>query len=165
VKVGEKKAFDLNFNKCEVSFMIRFIVILRNFIILGSLMPAIWSVVNWVPLSRCWRVRGLVLVHYPSCTDSIKPSLQFSSNFIVTMLPKNHFVSRFFICTFQSLFHFLSNAKIYDCKRRITENDKNTDITSQIDGENLRWASIWVLKRLELNKKQKLFYHIECSNI
>jgi hypothetical protein len=39
---------------------------------------------------KCWKlsttqagVRDLALIHYPSCTDSIKPSLQFSRNFVV----------------------------------------------------------------------------------
>jgi hypothetical protein len=36
-------------------------------------------------------VRDVELIHYPSCTDSIKPTLQFSRNFAVLMLPGDHF--------------------------------------------------------------------------
>jgi hypothetical protein len=49
----------------------------------GSLMPTLLSVENWVPLKPVLGgVRAVALIHYPSCTDSIKPSLQFSSNFV-----------------------------------------------------------------------------------
>jgi hypothetical protein len=45
-------------------------------------MPALLSVANWVQpmLGGVWDV---ALIHYPSCTDSIKPSLQCSCNFVV----------------------------------------------------------------------------------
>jgi hypothetical protein len=50
----------------------------------GSLMPALLSVENWVPLKPVLGgVRDVALIHYHSCTDSIKPSLQFSCNFVV----------------------------------------------------------------------------------
>jgi hypothetical protein len=50
----------------------------------GSLMPAQLSVENWVPLKPVLGVvRDVAFIHYPSCTDSIKPSLQFSCNFVV----------------------------------------------------------------------------------
>jgi hypothetical protein len=42
-------------------------------------------------------VRDAARIHNPSCTDSIKPSLQFSCNFVVLMLTRDHFVSRFLI--------------------------------------------------------------------
>jgi hypothetical protein len=55
------------------------------------------SVENWVPLKPVpGGVRDVVLIHYPSCTDSIKPSLQFSCMFCLLMLSRDHFVSRFF---------------------------------------------------------------------
>jgi hypothetical protein len=48
------------------------------------LMPALLSVENWVPLKPVLGgVRDVALIPYPSCTDSIKPSLQFSCNFVV----------------------------------------------------------------------------------
>jgi hypothetical protein len=37
---------------------------------------------SW-PLLVLGGVRDFALIHYPSCTDSIKPSLQFSCNFVV----------------------------------------------------------------------------------
>jgi hypothetical protein len=49
-----------------------------------SLMAALLSVENWVTLKQV--LRGgwdVALIHYPSWTDSIPPSLQFSSNFVV----------------------------------------------------------------------------------
>jgi hypothetical protein len=47
-------------------------------------MPALLSDENWVTLKPVlWSVRGVEFIHYPSCTHSIKPSLQFSSNFVV----------------------------------------------------------------------------------
>jgi hypothetical protein len=50
----------------------------------GSLMPALFSVENWVTLKPViGGVRDVALIHFPSCTDSIKPSLQFSCNFDV----------------------------------------------------------------------------------
>jgi hypothetical protein len=49
----------------------------------GSLMPALLSVQNRVPLKpMIGGVRDVALIHYPSCTDSIKPSLQYSCNFV-----------------------------------------------------------------------------------
>jgi hypothetical protein len=45
---------------------------------------ALLSDENWVPLKPVLGgVRDVALVHYPSCTDSIKPSLQFSGNSFV----------------------------------------------------------------------------------
>jgi hypothetical protein len=62
----------------------------------GTLMPALLSVENLVPLKPVLGgVRDVALIHYPSCTDSIKPSLQFSCNLLWLMLPRDHFVSRF----------------------------------------------------------------------
>jgi hypothetical protein len=50
----------------------------------GSLVPALLSVENWVPLKLVpGVVRDVALIHYPLCTDSIKPSLQFSCYLIV----------------------------------------------------------------------------------
>jgi hypothetical protein len=50
----------------------------------GSLMPALLSVENWVPLKPVLGgVMDVALIYYPSCTDSIKPSQQFSCNFVV----------------------------------------------------------------------------------
>jgi hypothetical protein len=44
----------------------------------GSLMPALISVENWVPFKPVLGgVRDVARIHYPSCTDSIKQSLQF----------------------------------------------------------------------------------------
>jgi hypothetical protein len=49
----------------------------------GSLMPAPLSVENWVPLKPVLGgVRVVAFIHYLSCTDSIKPSLQFLCNFV-----------------------------------------------------------------------------------
>jgi hypothetical protein len=39
-------------------------------------------------------VRDVAFNHYLSCTDAIKPSLQFLCNFVVIMLPRDLFVSR-----------------------------------------------------------------------
>jgi hypothetical protein len=51
---------------------------------LGSLMPALLSVENCVPLKPLLRgVSDVSHIHYPSCTDSIKPSVQLSCNFVV----------------------------------------------------------------------------------
>jgi hypothetical protein len=50
----------------------------------GLLMPALFSVENWVPLKPVLGyVRDVAHIHYPSCTDSIKPGLQLSCNFVV----------------------------------------------------------------------------------
>jgi hypothetical protein len=50
----------------------------------GSLMPTLLSVKNWVPLKAVLGgVRDVALIHFPSCTDSIKPSLQFLYYFVV----------------------------------------------------------------------------------
>jgi hypothetical protein len=50
----------------------------------GSLMPTLSSVENWVPLKPVLGgVRDVARTHYPSCTDSIKPSLQFLCYFVV----------------------------------------------------------------------------------
>jgi hypothetical protein len=50
----------------------------------GSLMPALLSIENLVPFKPVlWDLTDIALIHYPSCTDSIKPSLQFSCNFVV----------------------------------------------------------------------------------
>jgi hypothetical protein len=39
---------------------------------------------NWVPLKLVlWVMRDVARIHYPSCTDSIKPNLQFSCNFVL----------------------------------------------------------------------------------
>jgi hypothetical protein len=47
-------------------------------------LPALLSVENWVPLMPVLGgVRDVALIHYSSCTDSIKPSLQFLRNFVV----------------------------------------------------------------------------------
>jgi hypothetical protein len=47
-------------------------------------MPAQLSVENLGPLKPVLGgVRDVARMHYPSCTDSIKPSLQFSCNFVV----------------------------------------------------------------------------------
>jgi hypothetical protein len=62
----------------------------------GSLMPALLSVENWIPLKPVLvGVRDVARFHYPSCTDSIRPSLQFSCTFVVIVLPRDHFVPRF----------------------------------------------------------------------
>jgi hypothetical protein len=48
----------------------------------GSSSPALLRVENRVPLKPVIGVvRDVAFFHYPSCTDSIKPSLQFSCNF------------------------------------------------------------------------------------
>jgi hypothetical protein len=50
----------------------------------GSLMSALLSVENWVPLKPVLGgVKENALIHYHPCTDLIKPSLQFSYNFVV----------------------------------------------------------------------------------
>jgi hypothetical protein len=47
-------------------------------------MPALLSVENWVSFKIVLGgVRDVALIHYPSCTDSIKLSLQCSCNFVV----------------------------------------------------------------------------------
>jgi hypothetical protein len=44
----------------------------------GRAIPFLWSRKTWyVKMS----IRDVALIHDPSCTDSIKPSLQFSCNF------------------------------------------------------------------------------------
>jgi hypothetical protein len=50
----------------------------------GSLIPALLSVENWEMLKpQLGGVRDFALILYPSCTDSIKPSLQFLCHFVV----------------------------------------------------------------------------------
>jgi hypothetical protein len=50
----------------------------------GSLIPALLSVENWVPIKPVLGgVRDVARIHYLSCTDSIKPSLQFLCYFVV----------------------------------------------------------------------------------
>jgi hypothetical protein len=51
-----------------------------------SLNQALLSVENyWVPLkSVLWVVGDVALFYYPPCSDSIKPSLQFSCHFAVS---------------------------------------------------------------------------------
>jgi hypothetical protein len=64
----------------------------------GSLMPAILSVENWVPLKpMLGDVRDVALIHYPSCTDSIKRSLQFSCNFVGTNASEGSLCFQIFI--------------------------------------------------------------------
>jgi hypothetical protein len=54
-----------------------------------SLKQALLSVENWVSLKPVLRgVRDVARIHYPSCTDSIKPSLQFFWNFVVIYASK-----------------------------------------------------------------------------
>jgi hypothetical protein len=56
--------------------------IIRGIIL--SLMPALLSVENWVPLKPVLGgVSDVALIYYPSCTDLIKPSLQFLCYFVV----------------------------------------------------------------------------------
>jgi hypothetical protein len=56
------------------------------------LMPALLSVENWVSLKPVlWGMRDVARIHYPSCTDSIKPSVQFSCNFVVINASKLSF--------------------------------------------------------------------------
>jgi hypothetical protein len=76
---------------------------------LGSLMPALLSVEDWVPLLRTAQagarsVRGVALIHYPSYTDSIKPNLQFSCNFVVISASEGS------LC-----FQIFENARLYIC--------------------------------------------------
>jgi hypothetical protein len=42
-------------------------------------------------------VRDVALIHYPSCTDSIKPSLQFLCNFVVINASEGSLCFQFFI--------------------------------------------------------------------
>jgi hypothetical protein len=52
---------------------------------------------NWVALNPVLGgVRDVAPIHYPSCTDSIKRSLQSLVILLWLMLPRDHFVSRFF---------------------------------------------------------------------
>jgi hypothetical protein len=62
------------------------------------LITPLLSVENWVPLAPVLGgMRDVALIHYPSYTDSINPSLQFSSNFVVIHAAEGlHFVSRIF---------------------------------------------------------------------
>jgi hypothetical protein len=57
---------------------------------------------------KCWEfsvplkpvlggVRDVACIHYPSCTDSIKPSLQFSCNFVVINASEGSFCFQIFI--------------------------------------------------------------------
>jgi hypothetical protein len=60
------------------------------------------------------------LVHYPSCTDSIKHNLQFSCIFLWLMLTRKHCVSRIFIHFF---FHI--TGKIFHCsEKKTTKNNR-----------------------------------------
>jgi hypothetical protein len=61
-----------------------------------SLMTALLSVENWVPLKG--GVRDVALIHYPSCSNSIKPSLQFLCNFVVINASNDS------ICVFYQIF-------------------------------------------------------------
>jgi hypothetical protein len=62
------------------------------------LMPALLSVKNWVPVKPVLGgVKDVARIHYPSCTDSIKPSLQFSCNFVVINASEgSHFFPEFY---------------------------------------------------------------------
>jgi hypothetical protein len=44
-------------------------------------------------------VRDVARIHYPTCTDSIKPSLQFSCNFVVINASEGSLCSRFLYFT------------------------------------------------------------------
>jgi hypothetical protein len=64
----------------------------------GSLMPALISVENWVPLKLVlWGVRDVALIHYPSCSDSIKPSVQLLCYFVVINASEGSLCFRNFI--------------------------------------------------------------------
>jgi hypothetical protein len=57
---------------------------LHTFLSSGSLSQTLLSVENRIPLKPVVEaLRDVALFHYPTCTDSIKPSLQFSCNFAV----------------------------------------------------------------------------------
>ena len=76
-----------------------------------SLMPALLSVENWVPLKPVLGgVRDVAHFHYPSWTDSIKPSLQFSYNFVVINASEGSL--SFQICLLISPFVTMTTVKI-----------------------------------------------------
>jgi hypothetical protein len=51
----------------------------------------------WVPLKPVLEgVRDFALIHYPSCTDSIKPSVQCSCNFVVINASEGSLCFQFF---------------------------------------------------------------------
>jgi hypothetical protein len=64
------------------------------------LRPALVRVENWEPLKPVvWCVRDVALIHYHSCTDSVKPSLQF----LWLMIQGDHYSSRFLDATNKTL--------------------------------------------------------------
>jgi hypothetical protein len=84
----------------------------------GSLMSARLSVENWVPLQPVLGdVRDVASIHYPSCTDSIKPSLQFSCNFVMIYASEGSLCFQiffFFFCPNQVQdYHYLFAKKIF----------------------------------------------------
>jgi hypothetical protein len=63
-----------------------------------SLMPALLSFENLVPLKQVLGdVKDVSLVHYPSCTDSIKQSLLFSCNFFVINASEGFICFQYFV--------------------------------------------------------------------
>jgi hypothetical protein len=86
----------------------------------GSLMPALWSVENWVPLKPVLGgVRDVARIHYPSCTDSIKPSVQFSCNFVVINASKGTFFQIFLLEKVFILCPPLTFRKVFICFRGV----------------------------------------------
>jgi hypothetical protein len=75
----------------------------------GSLMPALLSVENWVPLKPV--LGGVALIHYPSCTDSIKPSLQFLCNFVMINASERSLCFQIFIII-SKIITFLQSSSI-----------------------------------------------------
>jgi hypothetical protein len=76
---------------------------------------------------KCWElgtahvvlggVRDVALLHYPSCTDSMKQSLQFSCKFAVFNAPEDHFVSRYWYFNNPYLFKLMSFRNYVSCLR------------------------------------------------
>jgi hypothetical protein len=97
---------ELKLKSCSKYMTLR--LILRDLVFHFSVVIFFWSfgiidastiiVEKWVPLKPVLEGgRDVVRFHYPSCTDSIKPSLQLSWYFVVINVPRDHFVSSFFL--------------------------------------------------------------------
>jgi hypothetical protein len=70
----------------------------------GSLMPALLSVENLVPLKPVLGgMRDIALIHNP-CKDSIKLRLQFSCNFVVSNAPEGSLCFQIFFTLYNLVY-------------------------------------------------------------
>jgi hypothetical protein len=73
-------------------------------------MQALLSIENLVRLKPVLSgVRDVALIHNPSCTDSIKPSLQFLCNFVVINASEGPLYFQIFLVFLRLLLYFSIN--------------------------------------------------------